>query len=51
MRPIDLATLGGVHGGMRLDRMRESTNVEDRRGEAPPLEEMDRPVMRDKRRG
>ena len=47
MKPLDLDALAGVHGGMRLDRMRESTNVEDRRGETPPQESF----MRDKRRG
>ena len=31
MKPLDLATLAGVHGGMRWEDFRPSTNVEDRR--------------------
>ncbi len=32
MKPIDLATLATVHGGMKWEEFRPSENVEDRRG-------------------
>jgi hypothetical protein len=44
MTAIDLATLAAVSGGMRLDRMRESTNVEDVRN-VPPGEQRASPPV------
>jgi hypothetical protein len=32
LTPLGLASLAGVHGGMRWDDLPPSTNVEDRRG-------------------
>lgn len=44
MKPLDPAALAAVTGGLNLEHSRESTNVEDRRGEDPR-------VWRKKRRG
>ena len=44
MRSIDLAALAVVSGGMRLDRMRESTNVEDVR-DVPPDQQRESPPV------
>lgn len=44
MTAIDRDTLAVVSGGMRLDRMRESTNVEDVRG-VPPDQQRESPPV------